>query len=271
MKNATFIKTNQYRINKLVKKFQGYIIPPSKTRLYDYLANFDTDGVEAGLKVLEKIDFFDNKRTSSLMKTLYTKLQKITSVDKMLVLPIDSASGSSSYRMIEKFRCVNKLKSAKYDSCFPSGFNISLLESLTQARNKNIIFLDDFVGSGTTFVTFYKDISSVFDDTCNYYVATIAAHKEGVELIKSATPAKVISATKIIPYTNKILHPSNRCFSNHEREILKKCCMKVGVKKDYVFGFKEMSSPVIFYEKTPNNTLPILYHSNNNWKGVFTN
>ena len=166
MKNISFATSNKNRIEKLVKKFQGYSTPPSKTKLTKFLGNFQLDEVETGLKVLEKIDFFDNKRTSNLMKTLYQKIKKIGNIDKLLVLPIDPTSGSSSYRMIEKFRCVNNLKSRKYDSIFPSGFDKSLLQSLMDARNKNIIFIDDMIGSGTSFVSFYNDINSTFDDTC---------------------------------------------------------------------------------------------------------
>lgn len=271
MKNTSFIMFNRNRIEKLVKKFQGYSTPPSKTTLKNFLGNFQSDEVETGLKVLEKIDFFDNKRTSNLMKVLYKKIQKIGNSDKLLVLPIDPVSGSSSYRMIEKFRCVNNLKSKKYDPIFPSGFNKSLFQSLTDARNKNIIFIDDLIGSGTSFVDFYSRISSTFDDTCKYHVAVITAHKEGVEFIKSTTSVDIISATRMIPYTKKILHPNNPCFSNQEREILKKYCKRMGVKKDYMFGYKKMASPVIFYEKTPNNVMPILYDKRRNWHTVFSN
>jgi len=271
MRNSSFIHSNSQRIDKLVKKFQGYVIPPSKTKLIKYLGNFSANEVETGLKILEKIDFFNSKRTSNLLKTLFEKLKHFSPVDKMLIFPIDPVLGSSSYRMIEKFRCVNHLKAAKYNSMFPSIVECGLIQSLHEARNKNIIFIDDLIASGTSFVKFYEKIAATFDDSCKYFVGSVTAHKEGAEFIKSVASVIVISATPIIPHHKKILHPGNKCFSNSEREILKKYCRRMGVKKEYTFGYKEMSSPVIFYEKTPNNVLPILYDKRENWTTVFTN
>ncbi len=138
-----------------------------------------------------------------------------------------------------------------------------------QSEEKNIIFVDDFIGSGASFVDFWEDIGPMYNEKHHYYLASLVAHKQGIEHIKANTPLDIIVATKPIPYTKKIFHDKNKIFKKEEKKIIKKYCDDMGFSKKHRYGFNNTQSLVVFYERSSNNILPILYSRKNGWPAPF--
>ncbi len=147
---------------------------------------------------------------------------------------------------------------------------IHLLEiEIIPLQPKTIIFIDDYIGSGNSFKSFWSRIGTYYNENNNYILAPLIAHQQGIKSIKSDIPIKIISPTKPIPITSKIFHNKNNTFTKNEKLIIKKYCDKMGYTLQNRYGFMDTQSMVVIYERSSNNVLPILYDTKNNWTPLF--
>jgi len=146
---------------------------------------------------------------------------------------------------------------------------LSNLQSTTAIEPRSIVFVDDMIGSGTTFLEFLEDSGSWYDENNNYFLATIVSHQKGIEKIQNTFDSiQIISVVNTIPDNQRLFHDDNTFFTPAEKGILKKYCNAVERSKLFRYGYKNSQSNVIFYERAPNNILPILY-TNDNWYPLF--
>jgi hypothetical protein len=132
-------------------------------------------------------------------------------------------------------------------------------------EKRTIIFVDDFIGSGTSFTTFLGGLTSWYNPSYKYYYAVLVAHQQGISKI-TELPIEVISATEPMPESKKIFSDANTFFTPEQKTILKKYCERLGLSKLFKYGFDNTQSNVIFYEKSSNNILPILNVKTKNWR-----
>lgn len=134
---------------------------------------------------------------------------------------------------------------------------------------KTIVFVDEFIGSGTTVLEFLANSGSWYSDEHSYYVTTLCSHQKGITKIQDYNDQlNIISVMDPLPDSRKLLHDENNLFSKDEKGILKKYVHQAEPRKIYHYGFKNTQSNIIFYERVSNNVLPILY-SENKWYPLF--
>jgi len=131
-------------------------------------------------------------------------------------------------------------------------------------EKKTIVFVDDFIGSGTSFTTFLGGLSSWYNASYKYYLATLVAHEQGISKI-TELPIEVIVATDPIPESRKIFDEGNTFFTPQQKKILQNYCDKLSLPKLFRYGYDNTQSNVIFYERSSNNILPILNEKKVNW------
>jgi len=146
---------------------------------------------------------------------------------------------------------------------------ISELQTQGVEEPKSIVFVDDLIGSGTTFLEFLSDSGSWYNENNEYFLATIVSHQQGVEKIQNYNDNIQIISMDSIPDNEKLFHNSNQLFTVGEKAILQRYCKRVNSSKLFRYGYKNTQSNVIFYERASNNILPILYSNNNNWFPLF--
>lgn len=107
-------------IGTLRARFEGYLITITKQRIKDYLCQFALEDKPTGLKLLQKIDYFNNERINHLTKQLGGILKKETNkkFDNVYFCPIDVSSGSSADAIIRKLRNLMSMDSRVYDEKF---------------------------------------------------------------------------------------------------------------------------------------------------------
>ena len=107
-------------IGTLRTRFEGYLITITKKRIKDYLCQFALEDKPTGLKLLQKVDYFNNERISHLTKQLGGILKKETNkkFNNVYFCPIDVSSGSSTDTVIRKLRNFMGMDSEKYDDKF---------------------------------------------------------------------------------------------------------------------------------------------------------
>ena len=115
-----FYERYKDRIGNLKTQFEGYIATISKKSIRNYLCQFELGHKPVALKMLEKIDYYSNDRTSQLTKQLGGKLKKVTNstFENVYFCPTKSSSGSSTDVVIRKLRNFMGMNASRYDEKF---------------------------------------------------------------------------------------------------------------------------------------------------------
>ena len=310
-----FYEECQDKISTLKAKFEGYTVEISKKRIQDYLCQFELNHKPIALKMLEKVDYYSNARTSRLTKKLGNKLKRATSntFEDVYFCPINRSSGSSTSVVIQKLRNYTGMNASRHDNKFifvvdlerfaldpqseisnlqeeiahinnlpndvisESGVKISNIQSQIASLEersrdtpkKTVVFVDDYVGSGRSFCKFWAEIGSYHNENNDYILACLVAHQQGISIIESETPVRVVTATVPLSNSERVFHSTNKKFTDGEKNILKSYCDRMKSKPQDRYGFMDTQSLVIMFAGSANNVLPILYSNKNNWLPLF--
>ncbi len=130
--------------------------------------------------------------------------------------------------------------------------------------NKAIFFIDDYVGSGDTFIEIYNDIKEIYAEINprNIFVLAPFSQEKAVKRIYDEVGARVISETirnrgisdrypaeKVPIYLDKMIKIENRIDKKIE-------------EKDCSLGYKQSEALIQVLYKTPNNTFPVFWFEN---------
>ena len=272
------------KIELLLPRLKYSVYP---TNIVQWLENFDTNEAEHMidlLRVFEYIPFNEfMSRIDNLLAEIFKQVPNVE--DRFLIYPYGKVGKSgtlvtyplrntSSYKKRE-----SKVKK-ELGLSWKKDFNIISHDygKITDLDNvKNVIFLDDFVGSGDTFIKEFgtaemqewlkeMKISKVF------LLASIAM-ESAVENINQKFPNVKVIAEKRKKISTTI-GATKFLFSdiNKVAKIIMKYGNSIAVKAppdQYTpLGYGKSESLVSFFHGTPNNTLPIFW-GDNKWKPLF--
>lgn len=266
-----FHKNNKNRINNLLIKFPDYNEQIDKTRIQDYLGLFDIKHMGIALKMLDKVNYFSNSRTTKQLRLLVSLLESKVSIknENIYFCSMSISSGKSTESIMQKVRDLSKMDSSKYDDKF---IHLSDLEKFRGDRKRRIIiFVDDFIGSGDTALHLWNTLQARnwYNSNHMYYLATIIGYKNSIQLIEYNTPFRILCAEEPFLENMKIFHKDNSDFDTKEKMVLKKYCKNVDSRSEYMYGYGNSQSLVIFFYNAPNNTIPILHHTTQKWLPLF--
>lgn len=209
-------------------------------------------------------DYYSHAYVNSFLADLHERLQSIEGVgfSNTIYTVLSSRNGhlnSGSYYLIE-YKEINKI--SKY-VVFPS---------FEQAFDKlqyvdNIVLVDDFCGSGKTFIDFVKERIELLKNKSIYYLVIHAMSRALIEIEEFA----IQNSLKI-----KVLHCNctdkaflrNDELKNRKEEYTKES-KKLGIPENYILGYKDSESLTAFYNDTPNNTLGIYWSKGNGFTPLF--
>jgi len=233
-------------------------------------------------KVIEKIRK-DNNNTldSSFIESEYKKIKKCT---RFLSLGEDSESGS---HLLYPFRQLNKLKTS-------NGLN-------TKDENiENIIFIDDFCGSGHQAIKYSQENIKSLRAKCpkaNIFYFMMVGTKQGRANIKEKTQFDDVDFVLELDETYKCFGINSRIFKNIPETIKKGKIEKISRKygkplvksiliretpdilpwdlkvyaENRMHGYNNGQLLIGFFHNTPDNTLPIFWYNEEMivWQPIF--
>jgi len=264
-----FHKLNRSRISIAHQMFPDYHTLITKSKIKGYLDQFQQEHMELNLRVIENINYFSHTRTTKQLRLLVSLLDSEIGLKNgnVFFCSMSPSPGKSSDAILKKVRDIAKLDSKKHDSKFLFLRDLKSLQS--DKEHKIIIFLDDFIGSGSTVNRLWNIMQNWRNDSHDYYIGVIIGYKNAIEQIEEDYPYTVISAEEPLLENSRAFHPTNSTFTPKEKNILKQYCKKIEPRTEYRYGYNNTQSLVIFYENAPNNTIPILHHVVKNWRPLF--
>jgi hypothetical protein len=139
----------------------------------------------------------------------------------------------------------------------------------------DIIFIDDFLGTGDTARRFWENLIMPIKDrgiNMNYYYTPLIAMIRGIEYVNCHTDFKII-CPQILNDEYCAFSQSSTIFKNDdEKNIAREVCEEYGTmlvgKRQHSLGYKNSQALIGFHHNVPDNTLPIIW-SDNNWHPIF--
>lgn len=233
-------------------------------------------------RILENITYYRDSNIKDKMITLYQQIKKIKLIPStgkkkthILVSYLDQVGKSSaeyakyfgeensihSYNIVEKSKILDKLNKS--------------------AEIKVLVFIDDFIGTGNSIITYIKELKKlspeIFQKEIDIYIGVITGFQDAKENIENKFQKLKIDNIKIIllePLNerDKCFTESSKIFTNPDmRREAKDLCEVKGeelISKNPL-GYGNCQSIVVFPETCPNNCLPILWAKNKNFNPLF--
>ncbi|QNK88339.1 hypothetical protein H7992_00645 [Sporosarcina sp. resist] len=277
----SFMETNN--IDKEYMKYDSKL-KNLASRTEKWLSKVTEEEKETFLYLLSKFTYMSRFNIEDRLRKLYSKYKEIEPNFKDTIFLSVTSFGGIYNGAVNILECFEEAVDSEE---FISKKNIaidplSFFDSFNLDSVKNIVFLDDIVGSGDTFIDFIYRISSQLPDLIsgrNLYLFSLINLEKGMDKVNELSvdlewDIKVINETvegKI--FDNLSIYPNQDIKKKHKKIIRK--YEKVLIDKDendeiYAMGYKKSSVMVAFYYNTPNNTLSTFWKENgDDWYPVF--
>lgn len=205
--------------------------------------------------LMKKLDYYSHKSINQEYKRLHTRLleEYDLNLDDTIftVLKSQRNTFNSSYEYMIEYKLINNINK----HCI-----IPELSDWYDKENwnniNNIVFIDDFCGSGKTFCDYIETIKDKLLCKILFYVVVHIMEDGLDEINKYAKQNKI----NIIIVCNNIKRAAFSSDKNLEekKDVFEKECRKKYISKKDIFGYEQTEALVAFFENTPNNTIGIL-------------
>ena len=238
----------------------------SQLDILKWLHNFQKSEHKLALDILSNLTVYTTDDIENILNDSFTDLIKeIPTNNQIIVLPLGKfgKSGSMVSYFLQKTGITKKNR-------------IHLKSSLDNIDGINsplsLVIIDDFIGTGSSFETFFNEkVSPHKDKFIKIHFVGIAGMDFGVDLLKQY-------ATVHIPKSNifkKAFSSEASYFGYRNYNEHREFCYKYGSRlvapkkskseKDNILGHGNSQALVSFSYGTPNNTLPIIWGNKDGW------
>jgi hypothetical protein len=179
--------------------------------------------------------------------------------------------------MLYRYKIANALRGTPLEPHFISMRDIP---DLRRKADSIIVFVDDFIGTGDAATTFWtgkkEDVDQqrpalveIVPPNAKCYLAVAIGYNAGINRIQQNTPLTVLP-WQIFTDRDRVFSTANTQFDNAEKQTIMNYCHRTNCASDYVTGYGDTQSLVVFEHNCPNDSLPILWVENASWKGLFS-
>ncbi|WBB33137.1 hypothetical protein NM219_03755 [Parvimonas micra] len=223
---------------------------------------------ELSLILIQNLEYYPQKLTNKLLIELHNKLIELPTIsdDNTIYAYIKSKDGKTNssdeyWTMYKLFNNLNR------EICYE---NINAIKDWQWGYVENIVFIDDFSGTGQSFI---KELQKSEDRYCgkNIYFITICIMEDAIQKIKDYSQKKNINIFSIYYYMQKKTFTRDLFKDNMNAKnllLMLTAYLKIP-KQESPLGFDESESLVAFHNNTPNNTLPVIRYDTKEYTSLF--
>jgi hypothetical protein len=265
---ADFVLVNEELIQHII--INNWKIPKTNipgiyaetfNKVAKWFDNFKKKEYELALLVLQNIKLFGPNEIDQLLNKVCGELRNLFNGDfsKVSFFGIGHSSSESGSQFLYSLRQKLQLTSIN----FPTNYN-HLHSSM-----ESIVFIDDIIGSGNQAKNFCSEF--LININIKKYYYSLLAFESGLANLKMNSGFTDV-------FSAKILYESEKAFSD-KSEIFPDSTIRARVKEMAFFygemlypkgplGYDDSQALIAFSHNTPNNTLPIIWASENNEKTI---
>ena len=129
---------------------------------------------------------------------------------------------------------------------------------------KNLVLIDDFVGSGDTFISWYNENKDTLANFKNVIYAVLITLDKGIRKIEEKTAVRTITPFRLND-SDRVFQ--GRSFSSQEKDDLRHMIEKYKKRlpEKYIYGYDDSQLLISFDDNIPNNSLSILRSGKTGW------
>lgn len=245
-------------INKTIQDWGFFEGSPDyeriKQALKNWLENFDSEEDKLyAVEIFSNIEYFSHQKTKGLIARLADQIRGAfgNELQDLIIAGVDKEPASSASSLLYLLRQEIGLQGQ---------FSEEQARLIGDNCSKMIVFIDDFIGSGTQA---RKKSQEYFSRRkANTYYMALVGSEDGVNHIKEEGHFGDVIAIKTLRAGDKAFSESSRFFPCAEkREKLKEFSERYGKKlcPNHPLGFNDGQFLFAFEHNTPNNALPIIW------------
>ena len=269
---------------------------PKKTKVNPeaWLSNFRSNELDAAIHLLNGFVFFSSDLVEQLFFAAFQGLSTRiapdypqeaaiehwqTFLDSLMItrvtgeIPSDTDSGFIFQRMARQV-----LRISESQVIGPN----EVIEHIQNTSSGNVVFVDDFVGSGNQFLdTWHKHISTAngtmsfnmlaqsVNDTQFFYCPLVCT-EEGYNRIEASCPGLMLAPVHILPRRYSALVADSIFWPPELKDsgpsFIQEASARAGIPEDSWKGYHGLGLALAFYHCIPDASLPIFYWNQNGWK-----
>ncbi len=266
-----------------------------------WCSNFKNDELPLALRLLEGFTFFSDELVKQMFRSAFLSISQTVVSDKKYLsnarkqwsdfveslvvvrvtgeVPTDSDSGFAFSRLARDVLLLNESRILSPEIA---------INHIARGHKFNILFVDDFVGSGNQFNDTWKrkysipggrlsfeEIQGYFGGGIRFFYCPVICTELGKNNIAQNCKAVEIMPAHIYTSRQSALSDDSAIWRDDMRtegpEFVKNASMRAGIPdenggENCWQGFHKLGLALAFSHGFPDATLPIFYHQLNNWK-----
>lgn len=269
-------------MNHCINKWNGGVESDKRIKeveeyFKDWFSNIPEEYKSMVEVLIKNLEYYPRKAVNNYLVELHKELLKKGDIndDNTIYVFIKSKSGkgNSSNDYWTEYKNINDLNR---EICYE---NMYLITNEQWKYIKNIVFIDDFCGTGNTFINEIKNIRKIkkiekFNKTYlgkRIFYIIIVTTEIGLKEIKNYAESKKILITLVYKFIQKKAFEQNLFIIDDEsaKKLLINLSNEYKIPKIQQLGFKESQSLVAFYNNTPNNTIGLMRYDTKVYKPLF--
>jgi len=219
------------------------------------------------MTLIQNLEYYSHKTVNAWLKRLHTELldRAAISDENTIYVFIKSKYGksNSSNDYWTEYKAINKLNT---NTCIE---NMDVLDEEDWKYIQNIVFIDDFSGSGKSFIDELKRYPYRYKHKNVYFVA-INIMISAVDKINEYCKENDINVVLLAAFNQEKAFERG-LFDNDEEAKAEICAMskELLIPSNEALGFRKGQALVAFYNNTPNNTLGFIRYDTDQYKSLF--
>lgn len=247
-----------------VNPFNGDV---TDDELIAWLHQFAPEHREFAERLLRHFRYYSSRKVFALLKDLHARVlgDTQTTPSRMWFVPFGYVAKSGS-AIAYFYRRQNALPHNRFIAA----------QDLRPERLRDVdavVLLDDFIGSGHDAVRAWSQVIEPLAravPSCKFVFACLVGYERGLTLAQKSTGLH-LAAVDIIPENERPFIGSSSIFPTEtEREAAREAIAHYGAiaNPKEPLGYEASQALVGFFFSTPNNTLPVFWARENNWRPI---
>ncbi|MEO6005221.1 MAG: hypothetical protein ABIZ04_09515 [Opitutus sp.] len=260
-----------------------------------WLSNFDDAEMPYALTLLNHFVYYPRKFAAKLVRhSIHDLSRDVVSrattqatakhewakfLDAMLITRVTGETPNDTDSAFQIVRLVRQHVEIPEEQIIEPENLVSLLLGL---RDRTVVFMDDFVGSGNQLIETWRRPYPTgtrrfsFEEVSRlklghrFLYLPIVATSYGIEHIGKEAKAVEVRASHVLGSEYNCLHADCRIWPDHLKPnavaVLRNASARAGIPDDEWTGFHDLGLAFAFEGSTPDATLPLFHWNRNNWK-----
>lgn len=233
----------------------------------NWISQFPDENKDVVLVLIRNMEYYLRTDVNKWLENLHSQLLECKDVtdDNTIYTFIKSDDGisNSSNDYWTNYKLINDVNSTL---CYE---NVDAIQEEQWKYISNIVYIDDFSGTGNSFINELKKHESLYKNK-NVYFIVINIMTKAMEDINNYGKVHNINITFLNIFNQKKVF-EREIFEDNEaaKKQVKSLSKLMSIPKNFIMGYNKSEALVAYYNNTPNNTLGLIHFDTEKYKSIF--